>query len=361
MPPWRMFIASSSNGHRYAEAVKSVIDDKLGNQVCFLWGLGAFEPGISFLESLERLQSRYNCALAVFTADDQLGDLLMAPRDNVVLEFGLFLGAFGRQRSFLLIENRNDLKIPSDYEGITQSRFRTVMKEGSNEDHCNAVLNACMNVVERLKSQPLHRRAEPLERLEKNWRQGRYAGEEFQLFTFYGLSDRDATVHRKAEHVHYLWADAGAGSWIRAHILDSDVSGNAKPGPVWQVKFQNQPKGFPGNVAIRLRNRCVISAAPNRFRRLRFHARIPSNFPDLVPGAEADVHLGIRVVDALATHWEYTSVAHEYILMRVFGEAWQEFEIPLDDSSTLVRVRSRRQLPISRQGARLFAGFGRGG
>src|SRR5215470_10067821 len=106
MEPWRIFIASSSGGYRYAEAIKSVVDDKLNEQVCFLWRLGAFEPGESFLESLELLPRRYNCGLAVFTADDHIGQLSMAPRDNVVLEFGLFLGAFGRKRTFLLVEDR---------------------------------------------------------------------------------------------------------------------------------------------------------------------------------------------------------------------------------------------------------------
>lgn len=336
MDPWRIFIASSGNGHRYAEAIKSVIEDKLKDRLnarVFLWSLGAFEPGSSFLDSLERLPSKYNCGLAVFTADDPLGGLQMAPRDNVVLEFGLFLGAFGRKRSFLLIEDRNDLKIPSDYEGIMQNRFHTVMKEDSTEDHCNAVFTACVNVAEQLKSQPVYQRGEILERIEKNWRQGKYAGEEFQLFSFYGLRDREAAVNRKAELVYHLWADAGVGSWIRAHIVDSEVSSNAERGPVWQVEFRNQPKGFPCNVAIRPGTRCVPSAAPKRFRQLRFDARIPSNFGELAPGAGADVHIGIRVVDALTTHWEYCEVAHEYHLMPVFGEGWQKFEIRLDDST----------------------------
>jgi hypothetical protein len=194
------------------------------------------------------------------------------------------------------------------------------------------VNSACANVVEHLKSQPVHHRAEILERLEKNWRRGKYGGEEFQLFTFYGLSDRGAAVHRKAEHVYFLWADAGVGSWIRAHIVDSDGSGDAEQGPVWRVEFQNQPKGFPCNVALRPRKRAVLSAAPKRFRQLRFCARIPSNFRDLVPGAGADVHIGIRVVDALTTHWEYCHVAHEYILTKISGEGWQQFQIPLHDS-----------------------------
>jgi hypothetical protein len=333
MHPWQLFIASSGKGHRYAKAIKSVIDQQFKAQVCFLWNLGAFETGSSFLDSLERLPSKYNCGLAVFTADDRLGDLLMAPRDNVVLEFGLFLGAFGRERSFLLIEDRNDLKIPSDYTGIAQSRFYTVGEKGSMEEHRNAVLDACTDVVERLNSQPLHHRAEPLERIESNWRQ-RHAGKEFQLFSLYGLCDQqeDSAVDSNEEHVYYLWADPGVGSWIRARIVGDDVS-DPEYGTVFQVEFQNQLGGFPGNVAIRLRKRSVPSALPNRFQRLRFYARIPSNSEALAPVAGENVYIGIRVVDALTTHWEYCRVPHQYILMQVAGERWQEFKIPLQDAA----------------------------
>jgi predicted nucleotide-binding protein len=108
MNEWRMFIASSVKGHRYAEAIKSVIDAKFGRVVCSLWDLGAFEAGRSFLDSLERLPTKYNCGLAVFTADDPLSNLTMAPRDNVVLEFGLFLGVFGRDRSCVVVVKRDD-------------------------------------------------------------------------------------------------------------------------------------------------------------------------------------------------------------------------------------------------------------
>jgi predicted nucleotide-binding protein len=43
----------------------------------------------------------------------------MAPRDNVILELGLFIGALGRQRVFMLIEQGMDVKIPTDLLGVT--------------------------------------------------------------------------------------------------------------------------------------------------------------------------------------------------------------------------------------------------
>jgi hypothetical protein len=331
MHPWRMFIASSGKGLRYAQAIKAVIDGQFNRQVCSLWNQGCFEEERSFLDSLERLPRNFDCGLAVFTADDQLGDL-MSPRDNVILEFGLFLGAFNRNRSFLLIENRTDLKLPSDYEGITRRQFYTVGAEASSEEHRNAVYTACTGVVDKLKTlDPPPRRATPLQRLELNWHT-RQPGREFQLATLYGLSGQpeDPGVGLNYQSVYYLWADAGVGSWIHAHILNQELPETGERENVMKVEFDNRAGGFPGNVAIRLRKRSVPSAAPGRFQRIRFSARIPSNV-DAVPAC-ASVHMAARVVDALATHWGYCDVDHEYVLMPVdAAKGWQEFEIPLKD------------------------------
>jgi hypothetical protein len=320
MNRWRIFIASSKKGYRYAEAVKSVIDGKMGAPVCHLWDQGAFEMGTAFLETLEGIPQKYNCGLAVFTADDHLGSL-MAPRDNVVLEFGLFVGAFGRERSFLLVEGRPDLKIPTDYSGITYGSFFAVGEKASLEDRRNAVHGACASVVDKLNGlEPPSQRPAALVRLEKNWRQRR-PGSEFELFSFYGLSEAGpGSGHGCEEDVYYLWADAAAGSSIRARVLPGDT-------PITEVRYDNAPGGFPANIAVRPGGRDLVSAASGRFAALRFEARVPE-------GATTAVTFGVRVVDALVTHWEYCRLPHEYRLMTVSpGEPWKEFVIPLDDPS----------------------------
>jgi hypothetical protein len=330
MNPWRMFVASSNKGYRYARAIKEVIDSEIGAPVCFLWNQGAFEAGKSFLDSLERLSANYNCGLAVFTADDQLGDL-MAPRDNVVLEFGLFLGIFGRDRSFLLVENRKELKIPSDYAGIATNRFFPVDEAASDEDHRSAVLTACRGAVKHLKNiEPFPPRPETLHRLEMNWRR-RGSPQEFQLFTFCGLCDWQDSASGNEGYVYHLWADAEVGSWIRARVVDEGHHGEVSDEHVMQVEFCNQPRGFPGNVTIRLNKRQVSSAAPSRFKLLRFSARTPA-VGEVASGSETSVSIGFRVIDALTTHWEYCHIAHECILMNInAGGSWQEFEVRLDD------------------------------
>jgi len=46
-----------------------------------------------------------------------------APRDNVVFELGLFMGALTRERTFMVIPRGSDLKIPSDLLGLTPLEY----------------------------------------------------------------------------------------------------------------------------------------------------------------------------------------------------------------------------------------------
>jgi hypothetical protein len=320
--PLRVFIASSNNARHYVDAIKYEIENRLKNEVaCFPWYEGGvFEDGRAFLETLEQIPSQYDCGIAVFTADDKLGGRT-APRDNVVLEFGLFLGAFGRARSFLLVEDK-PLKIPSDYAGITTSRFPPKSKDAPWKEVCSAVSKACLPVVDRLKKIERHRQPEALRRLEHNWRSN-YPGENFKLFSFYGLREATELMHGSGEEeVYYLWADPRGDSWVRAEARDERARGKRSE-HLLRVDFKNAPGSYPGNIAVRLKHRAVVSAAPQRFRRLSFCARVPAR-----AGA---VYVGIRIVDALATHWAHGRTTGEYSLETVKpGGEWQDFEIALE-------------------------------
>jgi hypothetical protein len=66
----------------------------------------------------------FDFGVFVATADDLTlkgGKMIIEARDNVILEMTLFLGALGRDKSFLLVEKGTDL--PTDFSGIFQPRF----------------------------------------------------------------------------------------------------------------------------------------------------------------------------------------------------------------------------------------------
>jgi hypothetical protein len=85
-----------------------------------------FNPGRSTLDRLVELSREVDFAAFVFahddwTATDASPSGEAAPRDNVVFEAGLFGGALGIRRTFIL--HANGSKLPTDLLGLTTVRY----------------------------------------------------------------------------------------------------------------------------------------------------------------------------------------------------------------------------------------------
>ena len=91
----------------------------------------SFNPGTSTLDRLVELTSEVDFAAFIFAQDDWTtptpGDPgtsipgQASPRDNVVFEAGLFGGALGMRRTFIL--HANGAKLPTDLLGLTCVRY----------------------------------------------------------------------------------------------------------------------------------------------------------------------------------------------------------------------------------------------
>lgn len=95
------------------------------------------------LESLMRQLSQTDFAILVLSADDILhsrGTVNHSPRDNVLLELGLFMGALRRRRTFAVYDSDKTPKIPSDLLGINLATYRG---ERSDKNLVAAVGEAC--------------------------------------------------------------------------------------------------------------------------------------------------------------------------------------------------------------------------
>lgn len=118
----RIFIGSSSEGLFIAEEVKAFFEK---DYECFLWIDDIFKYNENFLETLMKEASLFDFGFMIFTKDDYTKSRQQAfdtPRDNVVFEFGLFLGRLGKDNAFIIQDE--DVKLPSDLFGNTLVKFK---------------------------------------------------------------------------------------------------------------------------------------------------------------------------------------------------------------------------------------------
>jgi hypothetical protein len=124
----KVFIASSSEGLEVAKAVRGLLLQELGEKAEVTIWTREFEFSATYIESLERVSHESDFAVLVLTPDDFTTSRKakkLAPRDNVVFELGLFIGSLGRERCFLVHEQRQDMKLPTDLLGVKAATFRS--------------------------------------------------------------------------------------------------------------------------------------------------------------------------------------------------------------------------------------------
>lgn len=110
----------------------SVAEDILCNLQYFdvdvqLWSdTERFGAGSNTLSVLEAHVKNADFAIAIFNDDDDVTsrkEIKKAPRDNVILELGMFLGRLGKERALFALPKDIDVKIPTDFNGITPLKF----------------------------------------------------------------------------------------------------------------------------------------------------------------------------------------------------------------------------------------------
>ena len=122
----KLFIGSSREGLSIAQKLKITIDKACGDWIeTHIWKDGnIFSLNKNALDSLVKASRRFDYGVLVATKDDLVKSRRIkqaAPRDNVMLETGMFLGSLGLTRAFLLVEEKN--KLPTDYNGVTVPYF----------------------------------------------------------------------------------------------------------------------------------------------------------------------------------------------------------------------------------------------
>src|SRR4249919_2128174 len=123
----RIFLGSSGKQEKLLKALTRGLEDVAHIEP---WTT-SFNPGTTTLERLLELAHEVDLAAFVFAQDDWTtnspqassppGSAQASPRDNVVFEAGLFGGALGMRRTFIL--HANGAKLPTDLLGLTSVRY----------------------------------------------------------------------------------------------------------------------------------------------------------------------------------------------------------------------------------------------
>src|SRR5438094_8149100 len=112
----RIFLGSSGKQAKLLQAITRGLKDIADVEP---WTT-TFNPGRSTLDRLVELSQEVDFAAFVFAQDDWTttdASGQASPRDNVVFEAGLFGGALGMRRTFII--HANGSKLPSDLLGLT--------------------------------------------------------------------------------------------------------------------------------------------------------------------------------------------------------------------------------------------------
>ncbi len=137
----RLFIGSSSESLDVADAVNLNLDHKAEVTI---WRNGTFDLSSNTIDALTNKAKAVDFSLFIFSPDDIAiirNKQKAIVRDNVLFELGLFIGAIGKERCFILKPRGVDLHFPTDLLGVTPADYEPNRSDG---DLASSVNHACV-------------------------------------------------------------------------------------------------------------------------------------------------------------------------------------------------------------------------
>ncbi|MEO6720584.1 MAG: TIR domain-containing protein [Ferruginibacter sp.] len=127
----KIFIGSSVEGLSVAYSIQQNLTHDADVTV---WDQGVFELSRTTIESLIEALAKSDFGIFVFNQDDivKIRDQdTKSVRDNVLFEFGLFIGKLGRDRVFFIIPDNTELHLPTDLIGVTPGKYDPYREDNS--------------------------------------------------------------------------------------------------------------------------------------------------------------------------------------------------------------------------------------
>lgn len=144
----KLFVGSSQTNYRVAELIAEKLEECAEVTT---WKEGVFGLNLGFLETLLKRLEDFDFAVFILAPDDMTtskDETKPSPRDNVLFESGLFMGVLGRDRVFLVFDEKAGVKIPTDLLGVTLAAYDGTRIGG--DDAAAAVRGACRLISDRV-------------------------------------------------------------------------------------------------------------------------------------------------------------------------------------------------------------------
>src|SRR5438093_6378995 len=142
----RVFVGCASESRSIAYAIQQNLEYDANITV---WTQGIFQLSYSTIERLLRTLKDQDFGIFILEPQDLLllrGQEYQVPRDNVILEVGLFIGALGRARTFLFVPRSQEaLHLPTDLLGMTPATFNA-----DRSDLQGALGSACTKILQEI-------------------------------------------------------------------------------------------------------------------------------------------------------------------------------------------------------------------
>jgi CRP/FNR family transcriptional regulator, cyclic AMP receptor protein len=144
----QVFIGSSKESLPILKSLTKELG-KSKNIVLLPWIADIFWPSNTAMEDIESQLPNVDFAVLIFGPDDKIisrKTTSMGPRDNVILEYGLFLGSIGRERTYFLKPKHMNIRLPSDLFGLKPIEYDYDINTGNVD-----IRGACKEIMRCLK------------------------------------------------------------------------------------------------------------------------------------------------------------------------------------------------------------------
>jgi len=110
-----------------------------------IWSDQVFKASQYPIEALQEVLDESDFSIAIASPEDIVTvrkETVTQPRDNVLVELGMSLGRLGRRRSMLLVPRKSDVKLPTDFKGLTPIQY----DDGDLKDLSQLLGPACFEI-----------------------------------------------------------------------------------------------------------------------------------------------------------------------------------------------------------------------